>query len=288
MLSDRQPLVYQDVGFGAFDGIPEPPGGHVHDAFELSAFEGGSVTMRYGGRTVMVGPNRLVAHWGMLPHQMASREAGTRVVGLHIPLVWVLHWALPGDLLNRLLNLEVLIEPVRHAPCGDLALLRDWYRLLGERGAGPADIVLAEARARFLRLACRSAGKPAPAPLPHREPIAFDRALRSIVQHFREPLRLREVAATAGISERHLSRLFMEYTGQTVNGYITKLRLSHAQRMLMGGEAKVIDILYEAGFSCSTQFYRLFKARTGMTPARYRRVNPRPSFSPSTVGRKPL
>ncbi len=66
----------------------------------------------------------------------------------------------------------------------------------------------------------------------------------------------------------------MAYTGQTVNGYITGLRLSHAQRMLMTSDAKIIDIMYEAGFSCPTQFYQRFKARTGMTPARYRKVSP--------------
>ncbi len=274
MLSDRQSLVYQAVGFGAFHGVPDPPGGHVHDAFEISAFEGGCVTMLYGGRAVTVAPDRLVVHWGMLPHQMVRREPSARVVGLHIPLVWVLQWSLPGDLLTRLLDLDVLIEPARSAPCGDLALLRDWYRLLGERSAGPADIVLTEARARFLRLACDRAGAPPPAPPPHPEPGAFSRALRTIIRRFRDPLRLRDVAAAAGISERHLARLFMAYTGQTVNGYITGLRLSHAQRMLMTGDAKVLDILYEAGFSCPTQFYSLFKARTGTTPARYRKLNP--------------
>ncbi len=273
MRSDIDTLIYQDTGFGAFHAVPEPPGGHVHDTFELSVFEGGSVTMLYGGRPVTVAPDRLVVHWGMLPHQMLRRDPHARVVGIHLPLGWILQWALPGDMTGRLLDLEVLIEPARATPCADLPRLLDWHRLLREGGDAAAGIVLAEARARLLRLAASQAAcGNAPAPLA--EPTAFSRTLQVIIRHFQEPLRLRDIADDAGISPRHLARIFTGYTGQTVNGYITNLRLSLAQRRLMASNAKVLDIMVEAGFSCPTQFYRLFKDRTGLTPAQYRKQRP--------------
>jgi len=39
----------------------------------------------------------------------------------------------------------------------------------------------------------------------------------------------------------------------------------------MTTSAKITDIIYESGFTCTTQFYTLFKAKTGMNPAQYRR-----------------
>jgi len=262
---------HQTTGFGAFYETPNPPGGHTHDAIELSVFEGGGVTMLYGGRPVTVGPDRLVAHWGMVPHQMLSREPGARVIGVHVPLSWVLEWPLPGGLLSRLLDLEVLIEPARTAPCGDLALLREWHRLLTGGGPDATAIVLLELRARLLRLA-RSADSAHAAVAPGRPPAptAFSLALRFIGRNYREPLRHAAIARAAGLSARHLTRVFAEYTGQTVTGYITHLRLSHARRLLATTDRKILDVMHDAGFSCTTQFYRLFREQTGISPRRYR------------------
>ena len=258
---------FQEMGFGAFFGVPQPLSGHTHDSIELSVFEGGRVTMLYGGREVVVPPNRLVVHWGMLPHQMLRREPAARVVGIHVPLAWALQWSLPAALVARLLDLDLLVEPRRAAPCGDLALLRDWHRLLTAPGSSGADIVLAETRARLLRLAASMAGRPAAPVLPA---TGFARALRHVVAHFREPLRIADVAGAAGISPRHLTRTFARCTGQSVNGYITHLRLAYAKRLLAVGDAKILDVIHAAGFTCAAQFYRLFREQTGVTPRHYR------------------
>ena len=259
-------MVFHDVGFGSFCGEPAPPSGHTHDAFEISAFSGGSVTMLFGGLAVKVPPGRLVVHWGMLPHQMLRRDPGAEVVGVHIPLSWVLEWSLPSDLMSRLLDLQPVIDQARRTPFSDLSLLQDWFRLLETGVPQAVDIVRSEVRGRLLRLAMPSPAKPAKASASS----AFSRALQYIVRHFREALRLEDIAKAAGISRRHLTRTFADYTGQTVNGYITHLRLSHARRLLATTDRKILDIMHDSGFSCPTHFYKRFQEQTGLSPRHYR------------------
>ncbi len=232
-------------------------------------FEGGEVTMLYAGEAVKVLPGQLILHWGMLPHQMLQRDAGALVAGLHIPLACMLEWKLPGNLLARLLDMELIIEP---AYSDDMEQLKDWFRLLDKKLPNAVEIVQLEVRARLLRIYChRPPRQAAAATILSASPGPLHRALRYIFSHFREPIRLADIAAASGISGRHLTRTFFEYTGQTVNAYITKLRLSHARRLLATTDRKVLDVMYDAGFSCTTQFYRLFREQTGLSPSRYRR-----------------
>ncbi len=267
MKLDVQHLDYQEAGFGAFYAPPNPPGGHTHEAFEISMIEGGQVTMLYGGEPVRFSPGQWALHWGMLPHQVHHRDPGALVAGLHIPLAWMLEWTLPENLLSRLLDMELIMEP---AQANDLQQIKDWFRLLDENITHAVDIVQLEARARLLRVGAYRPPRKARI-IPPPSPGPFHRALRHIIRHFREPIRLADIAAAAGISPRHLTRTFLEFTGQTVNTYITHLRLSHARRLLSTTDLKVLDVMHDAGFSCATHFYRLFHDQTGLSPCRYRR-----------------
>jgi len=228
--------------------------------------------MLYGGRPVAVPACRLVVHWGMLPHQILKCDPAVQVLGVHLPLVWCLQWEISTVLTARLLGMELLIEPLRTRPCSDLALLKDWKQLLQSNRPEANAIVLAEVRARLLRVSLtQHASHPfESAPAPASAAGGFHRALELIATQFREPLRLSEVAGRAGISPRHLTRLFHEHTGQTINAYITRLRLLHVQRLLMTTRRKVLDIMYESGFSCPTHFYRVFQERERCTPRQYR------------------
>jgi len=263
---------FQKPNFGSYEFPPNPPTGHIHEAIEISVFEYGSVTMLYGGRSVTIPENRLVVHWGILPHQMLERDPQSLVVGIHLPLSWFLQWDRPATLTARLLNMELLLEPEQMAPCSDLALLKNWHRLLQKYGKDAQDVVLAEVRARLLRLALEKDNRSNTelSLTAHHASSSFHRALEEITKHFREPLHIAQIAKKAGVSPRHLARIFSENTGQTINHYLTQLRLSHAQRLLVTTDRTVTDIMYDAGFTCPTHFYKVFRQQTGCTPRQYR------------------
>lgn len=231
--------------------------------------------MLYSGRVVKVPPDHLVIYWGIPPHQVLEREPETQVVGLHLPLVWFLQWELPGELVSRILQLDVLIEPKRDEPCSDLALLRNWAQLGTSSQPNGQEIVLAEVHGRLLRLAARLAQEGGDAEALGLQPVTpgiFGRAVEFIAEHFRDPIQIPDIAAAVGVSRTHLMRMFRQTSGWTVNEYVTHLRLSHAQRLLVTTDSKVIDIMYASGFNSPNRFYDAFSRQTGSTPARYRRT----------------
>lgn len=95
-------------------------------------------------------------------------------------------------------------------------------------------------------------------------------ALEHIHGHFRERLRLADMAKLCWISADYFSRLFRQETGSTFSSYINSLRLEEAKRSLVEGEESVVSIAYSLGFEDSGYFIRTFKKATGETPAVYR------------------
>lgn len=78
-----------------------------------------------------------------------------------------------------------------------------------------------------------------------------------------------QVATVAGISSRHLTRLFAQ-EGGTPSRYLLEKRLERAHHLLaspLGRRLDIAEIAYHHGFSSQAHFARAFKARYGMTPS---------------------
>lgn len=82
---------------------------------------------------------------------------------------------------------------------------------------------------------------------------------------------LGELAAAAGMSAYHFSRLFKKATGHSPSQYFIGMRVAKARQLLLETERSIIDIGMEVGYASPGHFSQVFRRETGMTPSQYRK-----------------
>ncbi len=91
-----------------------------------------------------------------------------------------------------------------------------------------------------------------------------------IEEHFAEDLTLEKVAALAGFSKYHFSRLFRQYTDASFYKYLNQKRIDHAKTLLADPSLTVIEVAMQSGFSSLSAFLRMFRQLNGCTPTEFR------------------
>lgn len=91
--------------------------------------------------------------------------------------------------------------------------------------------------------------------------------------NFFEATTIDEAAASLGMPRRTFTRLFAEVTGETWLRYVRRLAIRHAQQRLKTTDLPIVSVAFECGFNDLSTFYRQFKSRCGMSPARYRQTS---------------
>jgi transcriptional regulator GlxA family with amidase domain len=91
-----------------------------------------------------------------------------------------------------------------------------------------------------------------------------------ILENPRLDLRLATVAGVAGVSPRHLSRLFQAEIGTSLTAYVESTRVDIARRLLEDSAAPIKAIAYAAGFGSTATLRRAFMRRIGVPPLEYR------------------
>lgn len=89
-------------------------------------------------------------------------------------------------------------------------------------------------------------------------------------EHFAEDLTLERVAAVAGFSKFHFSRIFKQLSGSNFYDYLSQRRIRSAEMLLMKPEISISQIALQSGFSSVTTFNRTFKKLKNCTPTQYR------------------
>lgn len=103
-----------------------------------------------------------------------------------------------------------------------------------------------------------------------RAPAWLAEATEYVRARFRESFRVADVASAVGVHPVHLTRVFRHHHGTTVGEEVRRLRIDWAAAELSSSERPLAEIAFDAGFADQSHFTRAFKARTGVTPGRYR------------------
>ncbi len=75
-----------------------------------------------------------------------------------------------------------------------------------------------------------------------------------------------ELSKLVNLNEYKLKKGFKELFGTTVFGYIHKIRMTLAKRLLLGTEKSAKEVAYEIGYSSPQHFSKAFKKEFGQTP----------------------
>ena len=88
--------------------------------------------------------------------------------------------------------------------------------------------------------------------------------------HYRDDLKLSELADLVSMTPTSLCHIFKRYHNKRISDIIVETRIQRAKEMLISTDIKIRFVAYECGFSTLTNFNRLFKRLTGMTPTEYK------------------
>ncbi len=82
-----------------------------------------------------------------------------------------------------------------------------------------------------------------------------------------EPLSLDELAHLAGLSQRHVQRMFREALGCTPSQYYLDLRLRRARELLLQTGMSITSITVACGFQSPCHFSKAYRALFGQSPS---------------------
>lgn len=97
------------------------------------------------------------------------------------------------------------------------------------------------------------------------------RLQRRFENHYEKPYRLADLAKEYGISVSSLSHQFKKITGMSVMGYVLACRLAAAKNALTMTNLPVSEVIERCGFGDSSNFSRVFRKHTGMSPSQFRK-----------------
>lgn len=96
------------------------------------------------------------------------------------------------------------------------------------------------------------------------------RALDYLYRHFREEIRLEDVAEYARTNPAALCRTFRKATDKTIFTCLNDIRIEYACRLLAYSNLTISQVGYESGYNSIAYFTKLFRQKLGHTPGEYR------------------
>ena len=101
------------------------------------------------------------------------------------------------------------------------------------------------------------------------------RVIDFIEANITQDLTLEGLANVASFSRFHFHRIFRALVGETLNQYVTRVRLEKAATLLTSNpKASITEIAFDCGFSSSATFARAFKEAFSMSATEFRSKRP--------------
>jgi len=249
-----------------------------HDEIEINLLVKGSITYLMGGRRIKVEAGRMFVFWAAIPHQVISLDTDIPYYVGTIPFSWFLQSQFPEEFVQSVLGGEVFEEKHLEYFEHDVFLFKQWIRDLKNITQERQNMVVLEMKARLFRLISESSPKLSeirrlPSTIESGGLSKIEKMACFIARHYEEPIKIDDICEEVGLHPNYAMNLFKKGFGTTLNDYLTYHRISHAQRLLVTTNAKIIEIAFQSGFGSLSQFNSVFKKRCGIQPREYREAH---------------
>ena len=108
-------------------------------------------------------------------------------------------------------------------------------------------------------------------------PWQVRRVLAHIDANLETPIRNKDLATVARLSEYHFNVAFRGSLGEAPHAYIIRRRMERAQGLMLSTDKPLSEIALECGLTDQAHFTRLFRKVVGESPAAWRRARINPS-----------
>jgi AraC-like DNA-binding protein len=261
-----------------------------HERLEVTMPLDGQLRMRMGGQTVTIGPGDLLVVDNLKLHNYEDFPGfNTRVITVTFLPEFVY---MPGSLAcdyafllpfyakqdgqpRLLLASDELAAPVTQA----LREIVACYFAGGDRvqlqcgcKAGFLEMLL------HLRRRFQSAGvMRAEFEQRRKQAARLGRLFEFVRLNYAEPISVEQASRLVNLSPPQFMRVFRKVAGMTFVSFLTRVRLTSAQRLLQETDRTIAEVAASTGFSDQSYFDRRFKRLFGRTPRQFRADAPRPS-----------
>jgi AraC-like DNA-binding protein len=95
----------------------------------------------------------------------------------------------------------------------------------------------------------------------------IEKVAKQLRDRYADNLKISELAKLAGLSERNLTRLFVQELGLSPKQALIRLRLEKARELLKNRNCSVTDACFEVGYSSLSRFIQSYRAAFGNLPS---------------------
>ncbi|MGJ5763242.1 GlxA family transcriptional regulator [Streptomyces galbus] len=186
------------------------------------------------------------------------------------------HWAFAAQIAERYPNVTIDPDPIyirdgHMATSAGITSALDLMLSLVQEDHG---LPLARRLSRHLVTYLQRPGNQAQMSLFTAAPPPDHDVVRRLVDHIHThpdgDLTTAALAALAGVSARHLTRLFLDHLGQTPGRFVRQSRLTAAAHLLTTTSLPLPGVAARCGFGSSETLRQAFQRRYGIPPSRYR------------------
>jgi len=107
----------------------------------------------------------------------------------------------------------------------------------------------------------------------YNESVVTDKIVAYMENNFEENITLETLAKQFFISKYEISRMFTKNVGISFVEYLTRIRIENSKKLLQETTLSITQISELTGFHSSSNFARVFKKLTGISPMSYRKEN---------------